>query len=56
MVCAEWIQDRIEPTNMQTVPEAVGPNRTKMLALLTDYYLEFYELVTPDKLKERNLA
>jgi hypothetical protein len=46
VVYADWTQERIEPTNMQTVPEAVGVNHAKMAPLLTDYYLEFYELVT----------
>ena len=36
VVYAEWTQERIEPTNMRTVPAAVGTNHAKMLTLLTD--------------------
>jgi hypothetical protein len=48
VVYADWTQERIEQTDMKTVPEAVGTNHVKMAPLLTDYYLEFYELVNPD--------
>ena len=46
IVYADWTQESIEPTNMGTVPEAVGTNHAKMAPMLTDYYLEFFELVT----------
>ena len=48
VVCADWTQERIEQTNMATVPEAVGVNHAKMAPLLTEYYLEFYEIANPD--------
>lgn len=56
VVYAEWTQERIEPTIVNTVPEAVRTNHTKMAPLLTQYSIEFYELVTPEKLKGRGLA
>ena len=46
IVYADWTQERIEPTVMETVPEAVGVNHAQMAPLLTDYYLEMFELVT----------
>jgi hypothetical protein len=55
-VYAEWTQERIEPVVMSTVPEAVRTNNAKMQPLLTEYSIEFYELVTPEKLKARGAA
>ena len=45
MVYADWTQETIAPTDMATVPEAVGINHAKMAPYLIDYYLEFYQLV-----------
>ena len=56
VVYAQWIQERIEPTEFATVPEAVEVNHEKMAPMLTDYNIEFYELVTPEKLEERGLG
>ena len=55
-VYAQWTQERIEPTDMRKVPEAVTANHAKMLPLLTEYSLEFFELVTSEKLNQRGLA
>ena len=56
VVIAEWVQERIEPTVAERVPEAVGTNFAKMAPLITEYALEFYEMVTPEKLQSRGLA
>ena len=48
VVYADWTQERIEQTEMGKVPEAVGTNHAKMAPMLTDYYLEFYEVVTQE--------
>ena len=56
VVYAQWLQERIEPTDMRTVPEAVGTNHAKMQPLLTEYSIEFYEMVTPEALESRGLA
>ena len=56
VVYAQWTQERIEPTDMRTVPEAVGTNQAKMRPLLTEYSIEFFELVTPEKLEARGLG
>ena len=56
VVYAEWTQDRIEPTDYKKVPPAVGVNHSKMAPLMTDNQIEFYEVVTPEKLKMRGLA
>jgi len=56
VVYAQWLQERIEPTDMRTVPESVWTHNAKMQPLLTEYSIEFYELVTPEKLESRGLA
>ncbi len=56
VVYAEWAQERIEPTDRRTVPAAVWTNNDKMQPLLTEYSIEFYELVTPEKLEARGLG
>ena len=56
VVYAQWIQERIEPTEFATVPEAVVVNHEKMAPMLTEYSIEFYELVTPEKLESRGLG
>ena len=48
IVYADWTQERIEQTVVGTVPASVDTDHDKMAAMLTDYYLEFYELVNPD--------
>ncbi len=52
---AEWTQERIEPNWPANIPAAVGPLHQKMMEMVTDYSLEFYELVTPEKLTQRRL-
>ncbi len=54
-VVAEWTQESIEPNWPSQVPESVRPDNTQMQLLLTEYPIEFYELVTPEKLKERGV-
>ena len=56
IVYAQWVQDTIEPTEMSKVPEAVRTNNAKMQPLLTDYSIEFFELVTPEKLQGRGFG
>ena len=56
MVYAEWTQDTIEPNSPSKIPESVSTDNAKLQALLTEYPIEFYELVTPGKLKDWGLA
>ena len=56
VACAEWTQERIEPNRYSKVPESVRTNHAKMMEMVTEYTIEFYELVTPEKLKDRGLA
>ena len=53
---AEWTQERIEPNRRSEVPESVYTDDAKMRPLLTSYDLEFYELVTPEKLSDRGFS
>ena len=56
MVYSEWTQEAIEPNWPSKLPEAIRPLFAEMSPMLTEpWSLEFYELVTPEKLKERNL-
>ena len=56
MVYAEWTQETIEPNSASNIPESVFADNAKLQALLTEYPIELYELVTPEKLRERGLA
>ncbi len=56
VVYAEWVQETIEPSVPAKVPAAVREEATKMMPLVNEYYLEFFELVTPEKLQGRGLA
>ena len=57
VVYAEWTQETIEPTRPSEVPEAVRDLTAQMFPLLTEpWSIEFYELVTPEKLTDRNLS
>ena len=56
VVYAEWMQESIEPTNMETVPDIVRTLNGEMQQLLSEYPIEFYELVTPEKLWSRGLS
>jgi len=56
IVYAEWTQATIEQTDRQTIPEDVFKISAKMNPLLTEYTIEFFDLVSPEKLKARGLA
>ena len=50
-------QETIEPIRTSKVPEAVWDLNAPMFPMLTGpWSMEFYELVTPEKLKDRNLS
>ena len=53
---AQWTQERIEPIEWGSVPESVWANFAEMQPLLIDYGIEFYELVTPEKLEAMGLG
>jgi hypothetical protein len=55
VVYAEWTQATIEPNRFPNIPKSVGEDNRKLQELLTSYDLEFFELVTPEKLQERGL-
>ncbi len=56
MVYAEWTQDTIQPNSPSKIPESVSTDNAKLQALLTEYPIEFYELVTPEKIRDWGLA
>ena len=56
IVYAEWTQETIEQRGLPTINESVLANNQKMQSLLTEYTIEFYDLVTPEKLKARGFA
>ena len=53
---AEWTQATIEPNWPSQVPEVVRTLNAEMQAQLDSYEIEFYELVTPEKLAERGVS
>ena len=53
---AEWTQETIEPNWPSKVPAVVRTLNGEMQAMLTSYEIEFYEMVTPEKLAERGIA
>jgi len=56
-VVTEWTQESIEPNWPSKVPEAVRTLNAQMFPMLTEpWSIEFFELVTPQKLEERNLT
>jgi hypothetical protein len=55
VVYAEWIQETIEPTDPRKVPEGVRTYGSQMQPLLVGFPIEFFELVTPEKLQARGL-
>jgi hypothetical protein len=56
-VYTEWTQESIEPNWPSKVPEAVRTLNAQMFPMLTEpWSIEFFELVTPQKLEERNLT
>lgn len=58
VVYAEWTQEKLDRINPAAVPQRdiAAENNAKMQALLTEYSIEFYDLVTPEKLQARGLA
>ena len=57
VVFAEWTQESIEPNWPSKVPEVVRTLNSQMFPMLTEpWSIEFFELVTPGKLEERNLS
>jgi len=56
MVYAQWTQETIEPISPSKVPASVSADNAQLQALLTEYPIEFYELVTPEKIREWGLA
>ncbi|MCH7625808.1 MAG: hypothetical protein IIC83_07780 [Chloroflexi bacterium] len=46
----------MSPVRLPGFPKSVLTDNAEMQKLLTSYDLEFYELVTPDKLSERGLG
>ena len=53
---AEWTQETIEPNWPSQVPPVVRTLNAEMQAQLDSYEIEFYELVTPEKLTERGVS
>ena len=57
VVYAEWTQESIEPNWPSKVPEVVRSLNAQMFPMLTEpWSIEFFEMVTPQKLEERNLT
>ena len=56
MVYAEWTQETIEPNRLPNVPPVVRTLNAEMQAMLESYEIEFFELVTQEKLVERGVA
>ncbi len=57
VVYAEWTQESIELNWPSKEPEAVRTLNAQMFPMLTESWsIEFFELVTPQKLEERNLT
>ena len=53
---AEWTQATIEPNWPSQAPEVVRTLNAEMQAQLDSYEIEFYELVTLEKLAERGVG
>lgn len=53
---AEWTQETIEPNRLPNVPPVVQTLNAEMQAILESYEIEFFELVTQEKLVERGVA
>ncbi len=54
-VIAEWTQETIEPNWVSNVPASVRDDNAKLQSLILEYLIEFYEVVTDGKMKERGL-
>ena len=55
VVYADWTQERIEINVRSKVPESVFTENAKMQPLLTEFSIEFYEVITPEKIEDRGL-
>ena len=55
VVYAEWTQDAIEPNWPSKIPASVPVDNRAMQASLTEYAIEIFEMVTPEKLVERGV-
>ena len=53
---AEWTQESIAPNKLANVPPVVRTLNAEMQAMLDSYEIEFFELVTQEKLVERGVA
>ena len=56
MVYVEWTQETIEPNRYSNVPKAVFDLVKEMRPIQEDSWIEFYELVTADKLQDRGVT
>ena len=53
---AEWTQATIEPNRPSQAPDVVRTLNAEMQPQLDSYEIEFYELVTPERLAERGVS
>ena len=56
MVYVEWTQETIEPNRYSNVPKAVFDQVKEMRSIQEDTWIEFYELVTAEKLQDRGVT
>ncbi len=56
MVYVEWQTDKIEPNSFAKIPKEVFELNKELREIQEDSWIEFYELITPEKLQERGLA
>ena len=56
VVYAEWIQDTIEALPFEKVPKTVLETGPKLIELLEEFPIEFYQVATPEQLQARGLA
>ena len=52
----EWTQDVIKPSDMPNIPQSVFDDDAKMRPHLLTYDLEFYEVVTSEKLSAKGIS
>lgn len=56
MVYVEWTTDKIEPNSYSNVPKEVFDLVKELREVQEDTWIEFYEMVTPEKLQDRGVA
>ena len=56
LVYVEWTQETIEPNRYSNVPKAVFDLVKEMRPIQEDSWIEFYELVTAEKLQDRGVT